>query len=83
MDDTEIRARNAQQLLENPLLDEALTVLRGEAIDAWAGTKAAATEERERHWMMVKAADRLREYLKSAVDDGRFAANRAVRAPLP
>lgn len=83
MTDAEIRARNAQQLLENPLLQEALGQVQQEAIEAWMATKAGAVEDRERHWMMVKCAQRLREVLQGAVDNGQFEARRASRAPMP
>lgn len=83
MTDVEIRAREAAQLLANPLLTEALDTLEKEATDAWIGTGLTATADRERHWMMIKVSRRLRAYLEGAVEDGRFAAARAVRTPLP
>jgi hypothetical protein len=81
--DIDIRARNAQQLLENPLLGEALSEIEAEAIKAWIGTKLDDTPTRERLWMQVKAAHRVREVLQGAVDAGRFEAGRAARTPLP
>lgn len=83
MTDAEIRARNAAQLLENPLLEEALSRLEKEAIDAWVGSNAEDTFQRERQWIQVKLVRRLREYLQTAIDDGRFETNRATRRPLP
>lgn len=79
----ETRARDAQQLLENPLLNEALGEIESEAITAWKGTKLDDTPARERLWMTVKAAQRVREVLQGAVDNGRFEAGRAARTPLP
>lgn len=79
----ETRARDAQQLLENPLLNEALAEIESEAITAWKGTKLDDTPARERLWMTVKAAQRVREVLQGAVDNGRFEAGRAARTPLP
>jgi ribosomal protein L22 len=81
--DAEIRARGAQQLLENPLLKEALDQIEAEAIAAWKATKLEDTASRERLWMQVKAAQRVREVLEGAVENGRFEASRAARAPLP
>lgn len=82
-EDSEIRAKNAQQLLENPLLNEALDEIEGEALKAWKGTRLDDTANRERLWMQVKAAQRVREVLQGAVDNGRFEAGRAARTPLP
>lgn len=81
--DNEIRAKNAAQLLENPMLKEALDLIQSEAITAWMGTKLDDTQTRERLWMQVKAAQRVTEVLQGAVDNGRFEAGRAARAPLP
>lgn len=83
MSDHEIRAKNAQQLLENPMLQEALNELESEAIAAWKGTKLDDTATRERLWMQVKAANRVRDVLEGAVDNGRYEAGRAARSPLP
>lgn len=79
----EARVRDATAILENPLFNEALDHLRKETMDAWVGTKADATADRERLWVMVKMADRLRGYVQGVVDEGRFAASRATRQPLP
>ena len=83
MNDTEVRARNAAQLLENPMLQEALELIEREAVTAWMGTRLDDTATRERLWMQVKAAQRVREVLQGAVDSGRFEAGRAARSPLP
>jgi hypothetical protein len=81
--DTEARARDAAAMLENPLFNEAIDLLRNETMQAWVGTKADAVADRERLWVMVKMADRLRGYFQGVVDEGRFAASRVTKAPLP
>jgi len=83
MSDASIRARSAQQLLENPLLIEALDAIESEALAAWKGTKLDDTATRERLWMQVKAAERVREGLNGAVENGIFEAGRAARRPMP
>lgn len=83
MNDSEIRAKNAEQLLENPLLNEALSEIQASATESWVKTKPDDTNERERLWMRVQVVVRLREELKNIIDNGRFEASRAVRAPLP
>lgn len=81
MDDTEARARNAQQLLENPLLQAVLDEVQQAGIKAWIGTapNTEGREAREFAWMLVKAVERIRTVLQGAADDGTIAAARAVR----
>lgn len=83
MSDTEARARDATAMLENPLFNEAIEHLRSETIAAWVATSSDQNAERDRLWTMVKMTDRLRGYFQTIADEGRFAANRAVRQPLP
>ena len=83
MSDTEARAREASQLLDSPLFNEAMARLEQEAIDAFIATTATQTFERDKAWVMVKQARRLRAYFEAIRDDGRFAVARAVREPLP
>ena len=83
MSDTEARARDAAQMLENPLYRETIDTLRKESIDAWVATKSDQDAERDRLWTMVKMLDRMDAYFQTIVAEGRFAANRAVRQPLP
>ncbi len=83
MSDTEARARDAAAMLDNPLFQEAIDHLRKEAIDAWIATKAEQIADRDRLWLMVKMVDRLSGYFNGIVEEGRFAANRVTRQPLP
>lgn len=80
--DTEVRSRDAQQLLENPLLAEILDQVREEAIQAWIGTGLADVQKREMAWTLVKAQGRIREVIQTAIDDGLISASRAAREPL-
>lgn len=83
MSEVEARARDASAMLENPLFNEALEHLRTETMNAWVGTKSDQVAERDRLWTMVKMIDRLRGYFETIRDEGRFAAHRAAKAPLP
>lgn len=83
MTDTEARARDAVAMLDNPLFNEAMDHLRTEAIAAWVATKSDQVAERDRLWTMVKMLDRFRGYFEGIRDEGRFAASRVTRAPLP
>lgn len=81
MTEAEIRARNAQQLLENPLLQSVFDQVQQEAVRAWLGTTPTeeGREGREFAWMLAKAVERIRTVLQGAVDDGTIQAARAVR----
>jgi hypothetical protein len=78
---TDARAANAKRLLDDPLLQEALGLIKDEAIAAWQATAARDTEAREIAWLTVKITDRITSCLQGMVDDGRIAAAR-TQAPL-
>lgn len=80
-EDSEIRARRAQQLLDDPLFKEAFETIRNEATRAWEASSARDTEAREIAWLTVKILGRIEGVLQGVVDDGRIAAAR-VQAPL-
>ena len=82
MTEKEIRAGNAAQLLENPLLEEVLSQIEDEARRAWLATPAQDGQQaREFAWMLSKAVGRIRDVLQGAIDDQKIAASRAT-APL-
>ena len=83
MSDTEARAREAAQLLDSPIFREGLAKLEQEAIDAMIAAPVADDHARRCAAIMVKQARRLRGYFEGIRDDGRFAAERAIRTPLP
>lgn len=75
-----IRAEQAKVLLADPLLNEVLDSIEQAAINAWASTGMGDVEHREMAYHSLKASRRVRDTLKSVVDNGLIAANRAVRA---
>ncbi len=81
MSDVEIRARGAAQLLENPLLVEALDAQEHEAVEAWL--VADSGQARDEQWMRVRSVRALRNTLQAMVDNGKFEASRAAKAPMP
>lgn len=81
MNDIDIRAAHAQQLIDDPLLTEVFESVRTAAVDAWIGTGANDTEGRELAWITVKVIDRIKTELDSMVESGLIAAKR-VQAPL-
>jgi hypothetical protein len=75
------KAEEAKRLLAEPLLVEVLDSIETAAITAWASTGMGDHENREMAYHALKAARRVREVLKSVVDNGLVAANRALRPP--
>ncbi len=81
MSDAEIRARGAAQLLENPLLVEALDAQEHEAVEAWL--VADNGQARDEQWMRVRSVRALRNVLQAMVDNGKYEASRVAKAPMP
>lgn len=64
------RMAEAQRLLTDPLLVEMLDKIEADAIADWTGTRMDAVEQRELAYQNYKASRRVRDALKSVVDDG-------------
>ena len=65
------RAREAQALLDNTLLNEVFDYLRKSYVEAWQA--ARDNEKREENWHNVHAIDRIKEHLATVVANGRMA----------
>jgi len=61
------RGLEAERLLTEPLLQEAITTAIESATDSWMA--AQTVEERERCWMRVWALNAVMEQLRAIVDD--------------
>lgn len=81
MSNAAARASQAQRLMDDPLLVEALGNIRSAAIKAWEGTPVADQQSREIAWLTVKVVGRIEAELQSIIDNGAIAARR-VQAPL-
>jgi len=79
MSDIEGRARDAQQLMENPLLVEAFDNVRNAAIEGWRKTPVRDAEAREKAFFTVRAVDLIWAELESVVTNGKIAAARIQR----
>lgn len=65
MMDREEKARRAKELLDDPVLSEALDTIRGVHTSRWASTSPEDTQGREICWHRLKAVDDLREEIRS------------------
>lgn len=69
-----IRGERARQLIEDPMIVEALDMIERETIAKWEQTPARDTEGRERLWMFYVVAKKFRNTLQETMDTGKMAA---------
>lgn len=66
------RAAQAAELLENPLLVEALAAFDKEVIEAWKTSPARDQEGREKLFLMLQARQKFEAHLQSLVNTGKL-----------
>lgn len=66
------RAAQARELLEHPLIVEALDAFEKEVIAEWKRSPVRDQEGRERLFLMLKAQEKFRSHLVSMVTTGRL-----------
>lgn len=69
------RARQAKELLENPLLMELLGSIKQKAIDEWKRTDWNETDRREKCYLAVLACEELEMSLASLVKEADYEAH--------
>lgn len=74
------RAGHAQQLLEDPLLIEALDTIEREIVEQWETCPARDKEGRELLWQYYKNAKKFRGILQGAVESGKVVTLRAQQS---
>jgi hypothetical protein len=75
-DKTEYEIQNgerAAQLLQEPILVEALETIEQEYIDQWKNSPVRDHEAREKLWLMVKTAQKFRLELEQVMNTGKVA----------
>jgi hypothetical protein len=72
--DNEIsRAQQASDVIDNPLYQEAFTLMRERLMQQWADSPARDTEGREKLWQMTKLLDGVEGHLKQIMETGKIA----------
>ena len=66
------RAAHARELLDNPLLKEALESWTNELTQAWQNSQVKDAEGREKVYLMLAASKQFQTYLQNAVDTGKL-----------
>jgi hypothetical protein len=72
------RGLRARAILEDPLVGEAFAAIERECLAEWRRAPARDVEGRERLWLMLKMAERLRAHFESLIDNGRLAGERVA-----
>lgn len=67
------RADRAKRLLEDELLKEAFDAVDASLRRAWAATGVDQAAEREKLWLMLKLAERVRAHLEAVMQGGKLA----------
>lgn len=68
-----LRGRDAQHLIEHPLLQEAFDTLRTEWLSQWENSPERDVEGRERLRLMVKTLPLVRQHLLAMIETGTIA----------
>ena len=66
-------------ILDDPLVDEAFAAIERECLAEWRRAPARDVEGRERLWLMLKMAERLKAHFVNLIDSGRLAAERIAQ----
>lgn len=72
------RGVRARELLDNELVQEALTTIKSEYVKAWEASPARDAEGRERLWVMVKLVEKFKGHLEQVWDSGKIADDKLV-----
>ena len=71
-DETILRGENADRLLRDKVLQEAIAGMKKEIIDQWSATPARDSEGRDWVWRHYKVVERFESILKGYVESGKM-----------
>jgi len=69
----EERERKAQNLIDDPLLNESFDVLREDLMNRWIHSGSTDLEARESIWLAIRLLERIEGHIKSIVETGHMA----------
>ena len=69
----EERERKAQNLINDPLLNESFDVLRQDLMNRWTHSGSTDLEAREPIWLAIRLLERIHGHIKSIVETGHMA----------
>jgi hypothetical protein len=62
----------AQQVLDNPVYQEAVTAIKAKLFDDWASTKWYQHKKRQEIWRMYRAAESIESQIQKVMQTGRL-----------
>ena len=77
--DEQERGRQAQELLNSPLLSAALEAIEAEVIEQWEKCPARDQEGKEALWQLFKTSKKFRAILLGYIDTGKLATEQIKR----
>lgn len=77
--DEQERGRQAQELMNSPLLSETLDAIEREVIEQWEKCPARDQEGKEALWQLFKTSKKFRAILLGYIDTGKLAAEQLKR----
>ena len=69
----EERERKAQNLIDDPLLNESFDVLREDLMNRWIHSGSTDLEARESIWLAIRLLERIEGHIKSIIETGHMA----------
>lgn len=75
----QMRGHRASDLLENDLLQEALSAIEAEVVEQWAACPARDKDGKEALWQLMKTAQKFRAILTGYVETGKLATEQLKR----
>ena len=73
LDQENARGAKAKELLEEPLIEEAFSLIESEILRAWEESPARDTEGREKLYQMLMLSRKVKRHLESVVMTGEMA----------
>lgn len=74
-----IKGIRAEQLLDDPLLQEALTAIEEQYVEAWKNSKADDTAGREQTYFAMQGLNAFRDQLRVIIGSGKLSARQLER----
>lgn len=68
-----LRGAQAQEVLDNPIYQEAYTALRADLFEKFQSTKFRQHEERDEIWRKLQVVDFIENYMRKTMVDGKVA----------
>lgn len=75
-EDRIIRGKNADQLLSNPLMDDAFTSIEAEIVNDWKQSGGLSSADREAMFLKLSVLSEVKAKLESFITDGKISQNR-------